>query len=854
MRRARLGSFARLFAVLVLPLAAHACAPLPTLSVGVCGNFVVEAGEDCDGHAPAPASCAPMGATNECRFVCDPALPEPGCPAGFGCGSHRVCRRASGTIEPTGERVGFTWPTSLRVGDFNLDGAPDLLLLGAPDAAGLRPARALASHGFSLSETLTELPVELAAPAVGAGTGEAYRDVAFADREGVAILRGYPGDAARYAMVPSIILNQGTSARLLFVDVLPDAPGDELVALTDSVETGALLTGIAADGSPPAALTPMPGGEADVIGAVPMLAAALNEAVPCKQILVAYRGATTVPVFTPCRLGPFAVEWNAGGTLFDVKLTPEAPIDRGVFVADVDMDGHLDIVAGAGGQTYVAFGLGDGTFVSKNPGGTPNEAAPYVLPGAASDAGFPLAMADLNADDRVDFIVPRGIVISRPEGYELAYANLGATWSEAVIGHFNGNAAPDVVASTAGVVDLDFLNNAGDGVFAPAVISTHGPTRLLTVGDVDGDLLDDIVFSEQNGENGELVDQIALSFGVPFGPPTPAVAAVEAGAVEQITAGHYVGETGMDAMAEVAVVFEAEAHKSDALAVLQGRTSRNIFPALPLRGVSRSFLPVALTFGNFGDETADIAALGVNLATRDLRLFRVEAFDDGPPGLPVASGALDSWFSPVEGTDAILFRHGALIAAADLNDDGIDEVVIVGAHGEDKQATLMIADYDEASATFQPRAAQPFGATLSIDAELLVADVDGDGHEDALVRTGSPATPSTLVILWGNEAGDLGKSAQVSAPLAPDDSGVRAITCVKSPRGKWFDVLVASDTAIYRYELDAGRDAAAEPVQVLQLAHVRALAAADFDHDGVDDIAVQTEDGFELYRSIPELE
>ncbi|MDC3954781.1 FG-GAP repeat domain-containing protein [Polyangium jinanense] len=854
MRRAGARSPARVFAALVLALAAPACAPLPTLSEGVCGNFVVEAGEDCDGHAPAPGSCAPMGATNECRFVCDPTLPEPGCPAGFGCGSNRVCRRASGTIEPTGERVGYTWPTSLRVGDFNLDGAPDLLLLGAPDAAGLRPARALSSHGFSLSETLTELPFEIAAPTVGAGTGEAYRDIAFADREGVAILRGYSEDAARFAMVPSIILSQGTSARLLFVDVLPDAPGDEIVALTDSVENGALLTGIAADGTPPAGLSPMPGGEAEVIGAVPMLAAALDEAVPCKQILVAYRGATTVPVFTPCRLGDFGVEWNTGGAPLDVKLAPEAPIDRGVFVADVDVDGHLDLVVGAGGQTYVALGLGDGTFVSKKNGGMPNEAAPYMLPEAAGDATFPLAMADLNTDGHVDFIVPRGIVISRPAGYELAYGNLGAAWSEAVIGHFNGNDALDVVASTAGVVDLDFLNNAGDGVFSPAVISTHGSARLLTVGDVDGDLLDDIVFSEQNGENGELVDQIALSFGVPFGVPTSAVAAVEAGSVEQITAGHYVGQTGMNAMAEVAVVFEAEAHNSDALAVLQGRTSRNIYPALPLRGEGSSFLPIALTFGNFGDETADIAALGVNPATRDLRLFRVEAFEDGPPGLPAASEALDSWFSPVEGTDAILFRHGALVAAADLNDDGLDEVVLVGAHGEQKQAAVMVADYDEASATFQPRAAQPFAATLSIDADLLVADVDGDGHEDALVRTGSPDTPSSLVILWGNETGDLGKDAQVSAPLDPDGSGVRALTCVKSPRGKGFDVLVASDQAIYRYELDAGRDATAAPVQVLPLMHVRALAAADFDHDGVDDIAVQTEDGFELYRSIPELQ
>jgi hypothetical protein len=34
----------------------------------------------------------------------------------------------------------------------------------------------------------------------------------------------------------------------------------------------------------------------------------------------------------------------------------------------------------------------------------------------------------------------------------------------------------------------------------------------------------------------------------------------------------------------------------------------------------------------------------------------------------------------------------------------------------------------------------------------------------------------------------------------------------------------------------------------------RAFAAADFDHDGVDDLAVQSGRGLELYRSVPHYE
>jgi len=561
-----------------------------------------------------------------------------------------------------------------------------------------------------------------------------------------------------------------------------------------------------------------------------------------------------VPVFSPCRMGPLGAEWNEGGEPLAVKLVPPAPIDRGVFVADVDMDGHHDLVVGAGGQTYVAFGLGNGEFVAKNSSGNLNEAAPYMLPEAAGDAGFPLAMADLNADGAVDFVVPRGVVISRPSGYELAYGNLGFSWSEAVIGYFNGNDRPDVVASAAGVVDLDFLNNAGGGVFAPAVISTHGPARLLTTGDFDGDSLGDLVFSEQIGENGVVVDHLAWSFGVPFGAPTRAVTVVDAGVVEQLTTGHFVGQTGVDAMAEVAAVFEAEAHKSDALTVLQGRTSRNLFPALPLRGNFDTFLPISLAFGHFGDETADVAALGVDRATGELRLFRVEAFEDGPPGLPEASEALDEKFSRVEPEGSGLFRHGALLATANVSGDeveNVDEVIVVGAYESKEGAALMIADYDEEEATFTSRAAVPFTAELTIDSELVVTDVDGDGHMDALVSTGSHAAPGGLVILWG-EAGDIGKKEPTT--LDPDGSGVRAFACVTSPSGKGVEVLVAGDDALYRYTFDEGRSPVAVPIPISLHARVVALAAADFDRDGVEDLAVQGEDGFELYRSIPEIQ
>jgi hypothetical protein len=83
---------ARVTMWLGLALATVGCSRLPDIPLGVCGNHVVEAGEDCDSADPA---CVPPGQPDECRRRCS-AFADGVCPAGAICDGNGACVLAVG--------------------------------------------------------------------------------------------------------------------------------------------------------------------------------------------------------------------------------------------------------------------------------------------------------------------------------------------------------------------------------------------------------------------------------------------------------------------------------------------------------------------------------------------------------------------------------------------------------------------------------------------------------------------------------------------------------------------------------------------------------------------------------------
>src|SRR5512146_1809892 len=76
---------------LVLVGALSGCTDLKDIPAGVCGNGVVESGEDCDSTS---TSCGQPDTSSACRLVC---ADDSGCPTGWHCGTDGICR------EPTGK-------------------------------------------------------------------------------------------------------------------------------------------------------------------------------------------------------------------------------------------------------------------------------------------------------------------------------------------------------------------------------------------------------------------------------------------------------------------------------------------------------------------------------------------------------------------------------------------------------------------------------------------------------------------------------------------------------------------------------------------------------------------------------
>ncbi len=118
-----------LFTVAIATLATIGCTSLPSVDTEVCGNKVLEPGEDCDGFAPEGSSCGDPVSENRCFFTCDATAGTTGCPEGYGCGEDGRCRQASGEFTL---HTSFPFPTErVHVGDLDGDRTPDLIGVSA---------------------------------------------------------------------------------------------------------------------------------------------------------------------------------------------------------------------------------------------------------------------------------------------------------------------------------------------------------------------------------------------------------------------------------------------------------------------------------------------------------------------------------------------------------------------------------------------------------------------------------------------------------------------------------------------------------------------------------------------------
>lgn len=829
-----------------LGLSGISCTELQLLESGVCGNFVIDPGEDCDGHPlEKGTACVASNQPNACRHICNESTV---CPTGWGCGVDGICRRPKGAFERYGNPVPFATPNQMYTADFDEDGATDILLLGHENAIGTRPARVAYSEPNDHSVDLRILNLNMFSPVLGEADDDGgFLDVAFATQDGISLLRGSSARDTEFSVFPHFNAPTNSILRMIATDVFAEVPGDELMAFIEETKGITALQTVQESGNQ--SLLELPFGIDAFAGNVQQ--GRFDANAPCNELVFAQRGSRDIFLFSPCRTDGTS-GWNTSAVLNKVSLPPGFTVDTGVMLADLDLDGHLDMLIETNAVPHVAWGMGTGAFQSEKGGGATNAAGPYALPDLAQ-AEFPLAIADVNGDAKVDFLLPHSFIVSHDGTYMTTYENIGGAWSAGIIADLNANGWLDVVAASSETIDCTFLNNAGDGVFNAATLATEGTVAFLATGDYDGDLVNDLAVIETFPNVGtEFRSLLRVGFGKAYGPPETLRTLGALDKVAQLSIAQVrdsqTHTTTPDAIDDLIVVDEHLLTENESTMflrhalVFRGNGSRVLYTSRPLINEAAHALPIAITIAKFANEAPEITALG---ADHDSDLLRFWTIEGAEADIARAGPPLPTGFHSATNSDELSFRYGAVIATGDLTGDGTDEVVAIAPHGTTQDgAALVIGDFDETSDAFVPRAAIPFSARITVDTRFALEDLDADGHLDGVLSTGTYAEPGPLLVFWGDGSGNL---AAENPEIVQVPGGIGGFTCVFEADGCHLFVVSSSGT----YSAAARGNRHVGLTTVPNLPPAAQITAGDFNADGLTDLALHTENGLEYYRSVP---
>ena len=842
--------------LLCLSAFVSACVNLPDIPSGVCGNGIVEQGEDCDPFRAADApSCRPPGSSGACHIDC--ALGSDGvrraCQAGFGCDVNDLCREPTGTFEaPTSFVVGGA--TSLLAGDFDGDGRQDLVSRPPRDHIGRAP---LQFHYFDRSGGLSEsrsFPKSVYSPVVADLTGDRRSDFLFSGFD-VGLMLGRADRAWVPETFSSFTLPE-SQVRTLNVyehQVDGDSPvsGDSALVVLTSSSSGASLSVL-----DPAVLMLSP--RATLSGPLSTLAgqpvsANVIEAIdsPCEEVLLAYRGATSFELYDLCTLGvhPGTVAWRPQAVHATVSLVPPVAIEGAPLLADLNADGHLDVLISGAGKPYAA--LGDGRGLAP--------AVPYELPLAvASVSGvslpMPLAAGDLTGDGQVDFVLSTFLLTSwRGPGepglhYEILATNDRGAWTAAAIADLNGNGHPDVIAVSGDGLGIDFFNGASARELVSARLPTAGLVLQLTVGDFDGDLINDIAYIEAASSAQER-ESLVIAFGVRDEAPSKGVPVARLAHTDQLVSYR---EDGIGNL--VVAASQTIAGKSVAtVAPLNSGSDRIPYAGQRLisfasDGSLQTYPVVTMSAGRFSArdqiDVLSVSTLANNISALSWQLWLLPAVASTTGTPKRLDAAIDPRLQPgfSDGMQVTLRMRSA---AADLDADGLDEfLVLAPVDGALRCGVERFAGNGQTPYNLISRGLLVLDAPCS-EPEFAVADLNADAALDLVVLTGSSSADHKLFVLWSDHAGGFSPAQQVSGAL---DSPLSFSVLPPTAQRPQATLAYVTEHALVLVA-PAGTPDQATPRQVATLERGSGVVSADIDGDGVLDLAVVDAGDLKLFKA-----
>lgn len=869
---------ANAWALLSALASAIGCATLPSVPEGTCGNLVVDGNEDCEQFSAEEGTRCGASGKGACRFVCGASAENARCPTGFACGTDGLCRTASGSFDNDVVPTFAMASHALGAADFDGDGRSEIVSKGPRATTVFGLELGIADARASLRQRASFLSSDVSFPALGSLEAGGRADLALVRSLGfISLWRGEPSGALAptfYAAFPVT----GDEFRLFTAEVLPGSIdafyyGREVLVAVRIQDQFAL-----AYLQPPTTVihpvAPLPAAPSALAGT--QRAARLAEALPCDVQVIAFANASSVSLVPLCRPHNGTFEAN---DLLDFDATqpgPPTPHKRhvaptsvgtgayvvgvgGVIVFDVDGDGHLDLLIDGvkPGQndhtTLLAFGLGDGRFHNESWKGKPIPTNPSNVVGVAApidcgknvQRGFPLAVGHLTrGDDRLDGVFEKGVCYRTSMGERFFEIADDGAMREAAIGDINGNGIDDVVAASKTSLEIF----SGTGEFSHRfTVPTSEKAGHIALGDVDGDLIQDIAYRDSP----EGVESVVLMFGrASAGPEAPVTLGTIAGEVEQILVNPVNSNVrNSDELADIGVVSSDRNSTTDpySVALLQGTTDRQLEAPFSVGDNEVSSRPrhsfaTLLTAGHFLPGALDslaVVAGEVPSTIDEIWLVPVDAKNRlDAKKMRVTRGAFAGKYR---------WKHARSIAT-DLDrvtagaSDGearaaIEELVIV-APGESvaQQNRLFVAraksEREDAFTVTTLEIPGPGAGRAEQPFDVVSADFDGDGVADIAVRSEHDG-PSRVNVFFNDGAGSLLKEpVQVTLdgqePLAIATCALRANTKVMMVA--WSDKTVRAVTFAQRVPTVGS--------PLLDAPGVKALVGADVDGDGVDDLTV----------------
>jgi len=858
----------RRFCALVL-LSLAACEELPPLDSGVCGNAVIEKGEDCDSFPLTEGTvCLPAEDPAACRLSCRAGEDgtRPPCPPGWGCGLDGLCRQPSGAFASAGSPIpAGAW--SADIGDFDGDGRKDVFTRARSDLVGTSRCRIHYFNDQAPLDSTLSVPIPMVSPVIAnlhvRGQADPRDDVV----TGISGLLPWLGSEARTLFPVASPSFEADAKYLRLLPVKTGAPGLGVYPLVLSVspEYTIVFDPSIQDHEQGALAVLGDAGLFTQLAGDPVIDRIDERAEACDGFVVAFRGRTELSVFRPCHVEEREVEgvkkleivWHAG--LSPLSFALPGPIGSGARFGDVNLDGHLDLLVGtleddgAGGHVSrlrVAYGNGQGRFSSTEASlATPDDLiAPEPIglevEGNQTDdeLELPLAVGDITGDFVADYVFPTAIYLSTKvpgagTQFTKDIARLHGRWTQAFIVDLNGNELPDVIASSAHDLDLEFYNGykAADGTAGVVAYSvqTNREVPHMVVGDFDGDLVNDVMFSQPQDSPGG-ADGLYVAFGSLSGPPLPATKVGEMEPIVQVTA-----YGAMLPLRPVAVLSSPPGDTTEVTLLFGTGERLPLAPRLLTNspGDENEDFPMLLTVGPLLGDSADVFTLAVDPGGATVI----------PTFAPwIALGGRGAVGKPFPLRTPVPFQGDewpTLLATGDLDGDGKAELVIAtlklevpgmkalgGRIHVGRLAMTVLPDQEYPAVDWTPTQ-EPFdlAGLPTSTGRILVEDLEGDGAADLVLTPGD----GSLRILWNDGAGRFSNTAATVVR----EAGSFAATRVGDRVGEAKACVCLSDKSLVRTRCAADRRFE-EEVLATGLVRPTGLTAGDLNGDGVEDLAL----------------